>query len=53
MLVHVGVILALTLIKLPEDFFEDFVITTPVEDVDPDSDQPLHGLGARMPWREA
>lgn len=24
-----------------------------VEDVDPDSDQPLHGLGARIPWREA
>lgn len=37
LLVHVGVILALTLIKLPEDFFEDFVITTPVEDVDPDT----------------
>jgi nitroimidazol reductase NimA-like FMN-containing flavoprotein (pyridoxamine 5'-phosphate oxidase superfamily) len=24
-----------------------------VEDADPDSDQPLHGLGARMPWQEA
>ena len=24
-----------------------------VEDADPDSDQPLHGLGARIPWREA
>jgi PPOX class probable F420-dependent enzyme len=24
-----------------------------VEDVEPDSDQPLHGLGARIPWREA
>jgi PPOX class probable F420-dependent enzyme len=24
-----------------------------VEDADPDSDEPLHGLGARLPWREA
>ena len=24
-----------------------------VEDADPDSDEPLHGLGARIPWREA
>ncbi len=24
-----------------------------VEDADPDSDQPLHGLGARIPWRDA
>ena len=24
-----------------------------VEKADPDSDQPLHGLGARIPWREA
>jgi PPOX class probable F420-dependent enzyme len=24
-----------------------------IEDADPDSDKPLHGLGARLPWREA
>jgi hypothetical protein len=37
LLVHLAVILALLFIRLPDSLFEDFVITSPLEDVDPES----------------